>query len=1113
MSDIRVIRNEQGNCVQFEGTTLPVYWNACLSAKANENNPDNIDIVNNIETGHTGVEKQEMSNQPYTSFSDKDGNEFDSAQEAIDYINSSSNVSGVTGNGIDLLGQTVCFTLDDTNTSIIIDNGFSFGVNTIKAVANEDGTIHIISNDNNAQRTHFLHLEVGNACNKDGVISGGIADVVNSLNELFTVGPFESVVISDPFSTMVADVDGVDAGYTLEGNDAIDPIGPDIFTYDGSGYPNYAGLKSTATIDQAGEYFTFDIRGEGTIGFGLVHSTASFDQDKYVGNAGYANPVSFAGVNSAHYGFQFSHWFHPTPNGSWTNYGAATGYVGGAGWSNWDQKQDWIDGNPVKIRCGIDPYGYISIESLQNDGTWVLHSRSNYVVPQGSEFHLGIKSQSTSARVFSAPKVHLLEPEAPTMYFRYIESPDGVFHYPVFATAEEAEYYDEIVNGLSAGTGSSHTHVYPDDPTNTTWYMPEASHDPSTYQHTSAPDGTETFNNNPINWTEVTSLTNSDLVPSAFSGLALTVNEDQTVNYQTQPMDTVYTTTFQNLPAPLIDLGGGMIGGVAPSVDDDNVNNPSDSYIIDVIRTNTYGSSTGQLTLNVINLTPPATLPSGFTQTHGGLTVDGHLDSGGVVTLDNTLQPNKRMIVNKSWVEANVLPYCTDPLDKAYIGVPSPSANWSEVELHNDFDAVMRWEGKSNNQHHSALADGSDIVSRSDSNVGSATNAYYHYAIQWDGTDLVVMRDPDLTKLTNEHDYTQFSTYSAYENYAEQSGNLPLVMAAKSGGTLSLNLTGISFIDIPAAPVSNLTPWTKAIDFSGSNEHLKQVNSAGAVNAIRMQSISQSAPLNSDTTKTSNGTYSRPWMASVVFNRDNNASNQHIWNLGEGSGNNDDNIYLRVTSIGHLYFGWGRGSNNNECFLGGTVAGRYYGVCVVHSGARFSNPSASQLEDAFKIYLMSSEDGFDNITEVATGWSAGSSGHNMTRGFNGDFTIGGRGSNRNFHGKVASMVVTTLRRNVTMPDAVEAKMIITDPKKWEDTYRDGQTVRSASNASEGTYNTNSSSLGWFGTQIWLMGDGTSDSYGNGIRNQLIPSEQNYTKLQLNSMVSNDIQNVNINGLT
>ena len=41
---------------------------------------------------------------------------------------------GVSDVGTDLNGVTVNFRLDQTNTSIIMDNGSAFGVNTIKAV-------------------------------------------------------------------------------------------------------------------------------------------------------------------------------------------------------------------------------------------------------------------------------------------------------------------------------------------------------------------------------------------------------------------------------------------------------------------------------------------------------------------------------------------------------------------------------------------------------------------------------------------------------------------------------------------------------------------------------------------------------------------------------------------------------------------------------------------------------------------------------------------------------------------------------------------------------------------------------------------------------------------
>jgi len=46
-----------------------------------------------------------------------------------------------------------------------------------------------------------------------------------------------------------------------------------------------------------------------------------------------------------------------------------------------------------------------------------------------------------------------------------------------------------------------------------------------------------------------------------------------------------------------------------------------------------------------------------------------------------------------------------------------------------------------------------------------------------------------------------------------------------------------------------------------------------------------------------------------------------------------------------------------------------------------------------------------------------------------------------------------------------------------------------------------------------MGDGTSDSHANGVRNQVYSSDVTYTKLQFNNMVSNDIETVSIPGLS
>ena len=913
---IRIIRNEAGNCINFQGSSNPTHWNACLSGEVDANDSTLVNIVNDVITGLTGVKEYEFYNLPFTDLEDKDGNSFADAQEAADYITTNANVIGLSGNGIDLTGEPICFSLDATSTSVMTDHGYAYGVNTIKAVA-DGGQIKIVSNEGSDSITYFHSLNHTDVCVDGASVSGGLNDVINVLNELFTVGAFESVVISDPYSTMIADVSGVAAGYTLEGSAAIDPAGNDIAGSDGSG-ANYAGLKSTATIDQAGEYYTFDIRGEGQIGFGLVHSDASYAAGHYSGNATYADPAQFAVGNSAHSGYQFSHHFHQTPNGSWTNYGANTAYSMQAGWYNWDAQADWLAGNPIKIRVGLDTNGYISIESLMDDGTWRVHARTTYPVVEGSEFHLGVKMASAAPRVYSAPMVHLLEPAAPTMYFRYIESPDGVFHYPLFVTAEEAEYYDEIHNSLTAGTGSSHTHTYADDPTNTTWYMPEASHDAAEYQHSSAPSAT-TFNGNPVTYTEVTSLTNSDLTPSAFSASDITQEEGTAVNIQVTPAGASWSSSVAISPAGsgLVYDGYSLVQGTLTDVGSDT------TYTLTVTRANAYGSSVGSMTVTATDVAPVQT---------------------------------------------------------------------------------------------------------------------------------------------------------------------------------------------------NDTPWTKALDFSGSNEHTKQVSSSTSANAIRMGGTSWTAAAPTTGGYTSNDTNARPWATAMVVSSDGHNSNQHIWNLGEGTATGADNIYLRTDQFGALYFGWGReGSGYNEHLILANMGTGTYGIYIAHDGRRMSasDATSTNLNGSFRFKVMFYSGGSwifnPNPTFGGQGsWS--STGARMDRAVDGDFTIGGRGSNRNFHGKVASMVVTSLDRNVAMPTNAEIEMMITDPVGWLNDYKVGNTYRQPH--SYFTYNfalNNNGSA--YATQVWLMGDGSNDSYANGIRNYVANYDQNITKLQFNNMLSSDIVNVNIAGLS
>ncbi len=829
----------------------------------------------------------------------------------------------VPQNDNDLTDEVVDFKLDATSTSIMLDNGYAYGVNTIKAVDTGDGLITIKSIQGDLE--HWIKLDHTNVTVDGDSVSGGLNDVINTLNELFTVGAFEAVVISDPYSTLIADVSGVATTEAGGAQGTAIETGTDEYGATTSGY-NAGGYKTPETINQAGEYFTFDIRNEGIIGFGLIPSDADYANGDYNGNSVYADPSTFCnGANSGHYGFQFSHWFHPSPDGPWTNYGANTSYSMRSGWSSStqafrysDEGADWVAGNPTKIKVGIDANNFIEIAYYDaSEGLFIPIARTSYPVPNGLEYHLGIKFGDTTVRLVGIPKIHELEDLAPTMNFRYIESPDGVYNYPIFATEEEANYYD-LQEG---GTGTSHTHTYADDPTNTTWYMPDTN---STMVATVPPTNAQTFEGNAINWTEVTSLTNADLTPPQFSILDISQEEGTNVNIQVTPAGASWTTSVSITPngSGLVYDNYSVIQGTLADVGADT------TYTVTVTRANSYGSSVGTFDIQATDVAPVQT---------------------------------------------------------------------------------------------------------------------------------------------------------------------------------------------------NDTPWTKAIDFSGSSEHLKQVANYYTVSPLHMNGYATNIAPPTTSGYTANGSSVRPWATAVVFQSKNVNSNQHIWNSGEGAGTGDDNIYLRVDANGDLYFGWGRQGDVNECKIGNiggiSNASHWWGIYIANNGTRQSgtNATAAMLSSAFDIRLMGSNDttAWGALYDVGTeaDWTAGSTGADMDRAVTGDLTIGGRGSNRNFHGKVASMVVTTLRVNQPMPSDTEIELMITDPKKWLDDYKVGELFRSNISSADYSNFAIGTETCYRATQVWLMGDGTYDSYANGIRNQVGVDDQNNTKLQLNSMVSNDIETVNINGLT
>mgnify|MGYP003335154628 CR=1 FL=1 len=267
--------------------------------------------------------------------------------------------------------------------------------------------------------------------------------------------------------------------------------------------------------------------------------------------------------------------------------------------------------------------------------------------------------------------------------------------------------------------------------------------------------------------------------------------------------------------------------------------------------------------------------------------------------------------------------------------------------------------------------------------------------------------------------------------------------------------------------------------------------------------------------QTNADTNSRPWATACVFNSDGNASNQHIWNEGDGADSTDDNIYLRVDATGGLYFGWGRSGDLNECYLGLVSAGTWTGVYIAHTGARKTsgNATAAKLAPEFDIRVVDLSTGAagSNLS-VAGNWVT--TGGDMGRQYAGNFSVGGRGANRNFNGKIASMVVTTMPRAVAMPTDAEISMMVRDPLQWEIDYKMGNVWRASADGTNVTYaygSRSTKSAESNATHIWLMGDGVNDAYAS-IGNQVY-TDKSETYLTMRNMVSNDIETVNINGLT
>ena len=1087
---IRIQRNANGNAINFIGSSQPAYWNSCLSGQVNSDDATRVDVVNDIRTTDSDKPFYEFYGIPYTEFTDRDGNSFADASAAAAYITAEANVVG-GGTFIFSASDTLDVSRDATNTNLLFSTGDSYGVNAIKAVAQEDGNITITENVAGGSDLFTDIRPASVTVGGDKPTSVTATAVVNTLNALFTVTPLG-----------LGGVDPVSSYTTLNTGNFTHTVFGDV-TFDGSnftyvkgantGSQNTDGFKSTdAVLSTAGEYVEYDWASVApnygsAFTMGFTSNTAYTPDGGEMGGLDLALRLKGLKVEENHdYGSVIENGYYNTPQ------------------------------SKTKFRMGLDTNKRLYISFYDSAAEeWQVAIRSAFAV--GDETYclvFLIKEENISIpRNFSVKEI---DPASFTLEYRYIESPDGSFYYPLFATTEQAEWADQ----LSGGSGTTHSHVFADEtPTQNQWHMPDTGF---THAGTSAPVDTDT-----IAYTEILTGADTNYTPTAYTAQTLTVDEGGAVNLAIDPAGSNWTTSISGEPAGFT-LSGGNLVGTAPEVTGIIADNASDDYVITVTRSNIFGTSTGTLTLTVNNLTQTVTAISGFTHKPETITmVDSDtLEAGSVVTIDDSLEQGKRMVFSAAFIRglfddiANA-----SSAHSVTIGVLKTGLYGSQWTNHSSANIQLGWrlhKDSSGNKYLSLIYNGDGISS---TNFGVATF----------NRDLVIFHDTASNKLhltqwgvtAGTGESMDTPTVIANHHMTPGSSDVDVTIGLSIGSSTDVDITttGITEVDNPSL---GATAWTKAVDFGGSNDSMEVGGTESYSSPLKMYQSGGVVAPNTNATLTvpnSSGSTTNPWSTACVFKPGGQGPQQGtlggtIWGVAN-SYSHYHNIRL-VERDGHIWFKWGYKNAENEIrIIENASTSTWYGVYIGFRGQKSATPSAAFLGQAFDIHVMSNADGWNSAgSDISTSaeWalSHNNTGQTMTQGMSATgFKMGnafGSTGHYEFNGKIASFVVTTQMGASPLPDATEIKAMITDPSTWLADL-DGTTRRSYYGPNFTFVSGGSDVSSALSTQVYLMGDGTNDSYSNNIRNQSNPTDTNYSDLEFGNMVANDIETVNIPGLS
>lgn len=117
---IKIVRSDAGNCITFEGTSNPVYWNSCLSGEVAADDSQLVNVVNDIRSDDNDT-FYEFFHIPYTEFRDANNNTFADASAVASYITLNGNVASGTDVSVGYKGGWDA----STNTPDLTDSAYS----------------------------------------------------------------------------------------------------------------------------------------------------------------------------------------------------------------------------------------------------------------------------------------------------------------------------------------------------------------------------------------------------------------------------------------------------------------------------------------------------------------------------------------------------------------------------------------------------------------------------------------------------------------------------------------------------------------------------------------------------------------------------------------------------------------------------------------------------------------------------------------------------------------------------------------------------------------------------------------------------------------------------